>query len=66
MKGLPRGWLTAIIAWSLVCAGSGYLVGLVSEAPTWFYDVSYNPMTPALIAIATTVVIWAIDRSGKK
>ena len=65
MRGTPGGRVVAFVAWSTMTAGAGFVVGLVTEADDWFWTLSYNPMTASLIAIAVTVVIWWIDRSGR-
>ena len=46
--------------------GVGFAIGLTTTSPQWFYDVSYNPMVSAVIAIGVSVSIWVIDRSSKK
>ena len=36
----------------------------ITPAPDWFWQVSYNPASTAVLAIGTTVAIWWIDRTG--
>ena len=54
-------WI-ALTTWSIIAFGIGFVLGLESTPGNWFYDLSYNPLTSALIAMIVPVSIWLIER----
>lgn len=66
LRGSRGGRIAALVAWSAVVFGAGFVVGLgISPAQT-FWDILYSPLVPALIATAVPTAIWFVDRAGKK
>ena len=57
---------TRLIIWSLAMVGVGFIVGLVTTPANWFYDITYNPMTVALMLIINGNIMFEIYRRINK
>ena len=64
--GSRGGRIAAAVVAGAVLFGAGFAVGLATTAPQWWYDISYNPLVPGLIAAGVPLAIWIVDRTGQR
>lgn len=46
--------------------GAGWVLGVGHTPGEGYYDLAYNPLTGALIGATVPLVIWVIDRTGRR
>lgn len=49
-----------------MCGGAGWVLGLSHTPGQAYWDLAYNPLTPALIGISVPLAIYIVDRTGRK